>query len=74
MAADIAAGRVRADASAWFNRVVGDSTTDRRFDIRLLAFNVAAVDLPAAYVAGTQLAVQAASIQTVGQRRGNRRR
>ena len=40
--------------------------TDRRFDIRLLAFNVAAVDLPAAYVAGTQLAVQAASIQTVG--------
>ena len=66
LAADIAAGRVRADASAWFNRVVGDSTTDRRFDIRLLAFDVAAVDLPAAYVAGTQLAVQAASIQTVG--------
>ena len=66
LAADIAAGRVRADASAWFNRVVGDSTTDRRFDIRLLAFNVAAADLPAAYVAGTQLAVQAASIQTVG--------
>ena len=27
---------------------------------------MAAVDLPAAYVAGTQLAVQAASIQTVG--------
>lgn len=66
LAADIAAGRVRADASAWFNRVVGDTTTDRRFDIRLLAFNVAAADLPAAYVAGTQLAVQAASIQTTG--------
>jgi PKD repeat protein len=66
LAADIAAGRVRADASAWFNRVVGDLTTDRRFDIRLLAFNVAAADLPAAYVAGTQLAVQTASIQTIG--------
>ena len=66
LAADIAAGRVRADASAWFNRVVGDLTTDRRFDIRVLAFDAAAADLPAAYVAGAQLAVQAASIQTSG--------
>jgi hypothetical protein len=62
-AADIAAGRVLADASAWFNRVAGDaSTTDTRFDIRLLAFGGTAAALPAAYTAGSQFAVQAASI------------
>ncbi len=66
LAADIAAGRVRADASAWFNRVAGDASTDRRFDIRLLAFNGAAAGLLAAYNAGSQLAVQAASVQTAG--------
>ena len=64
--ADIDAGMVRADASAWFNRVIGDASTDRRFDIRVLAFNVAAADLPAAYVANAQLAVQASSILTAG--------
>lgn len=61
-AADIAAGRVRADASAWFNRVAGDPDTDRRFDIRLLAFSGSGAALPAAYSAGSQLAVQAGTI------------
>jgi hypothetical protein len=61
-AADIAAGRVRADASAWFNRVTGDASVDRRFDIRLLAFSGTSAALPAAYAAGSQLAVQTGSI------------
>jgi hypothetical protein len=66
LAADIGAGRVRADASAWFNRVAGDASTDRRFDSRLLAFSGIGAGLPAAYAAGSQLAVQVASIQSAG--------
>lgn len=57
-AALIAAGGVRADASAWFNRVQVDAATDRRFDLRLLAFDGNPAEVGARYVAGTWLAQQ----------------
>lgn len=66
-AADIAAGRVRADGSVWFNRVIGDASTDRRFDLRLIAFDGDAATVPARYAAGSWLAIQAASISTAGE-------
>jgi hypothetical protein len=58
----IAAGGVRADASAWFNRVQLDAATDRRFDLRLLAFDGNPADVGARYVAGTWLAQQTATV------------
>ncbi len=51
-------GGVRADASAWFNRVQVDAATDRRFDLRLLAFDGNPAEVGARYVAGTWLAQQ----------------
>jgi hypothetical protein len=54
LAEDIAAGRVRAEAS------------DRRFDLRLIAFDGEASTVAARYAASTWLAVQAASVSTAG--------
>ena len=58
----IAAGGVRVDASAWFNRVQIDATTDRRFDLRVLAFDGNPAEVEARYLAGTWLAQQTASV------------
>jgi hypothetical protein len=66
LATDIAAGRVRADGSVWFNRVLGDEATDRRFDLRLIAFDGEASTVPARYSTAAWLAVQATSVLTVG--------
>lgn len=65
---DIDAGRVRADASAWFNRVAGTAFTDRRFDIRLQAFSGDPSQLPASYVnpSGVRLAELTASLDSGG--------
>lgn len=66
--ADIDAGRVRADAGAWFNRVVGGASTDRRFDLRLHAYSGLPTQLPASYVnpAGVRLAERVASLDSIG--------
>ena len=66
VAEDIATGRVRADVAAWFNRVAGGELTDRRFDLRLLAFDGNPADLPARYAAGTWLAQQTGTVLTTG--------
>jgi hypothetical protein len=60
----IDSGRVRADASAWFSREVGDSATDTRFDVRLLAFAGTPSDFPASYAnpAGVKLLDLPASV------------
>lgn len=62
----IAAGRARADASVWFNRVVGTASTDRRFDLRILAFDGPASELPARFAANSWLAEQTTSVTTGG--------
>lgn len=62
----IAAGRARADASVWFNRVVGTASTDRRFDLRLLAFDGLTSELPNRFAAGSWLAQQTTSLTTGG--------
>lgn len=66
--ADIDATRVRADASAWFNRVIGNGFTDRRFDLRLHAFSGSPSQLPVSYVnpAGVRLAELTVSVDTTG--------
>ena len=58
----IAAGGVRAEAGAWFNRIVAGTTTDRRFDLRVLAFDGEPAEVAARYVAGTWLAQQTATV------------
>lgn len=65
-AADIAAGRVSARASAWFHSIVGTAATDRRFDIRLLAFDGPMADLPQRYAANTPLLLRDAVALTPG--------
>lgn len=65
LATDIAAGRVRADGSVWFNRVLGNEATDRRFDLRLIAFDGEASTVAARYSTSAWLAVQATSVLTV---------
>ena len=65
LATDIAAGRVRADGSVWFNRALGNEATDRRFDLRLIAFDGEASTVPARYSTSAWLAVQATSVFTV---------
>lgn len=67
LAADIAAGRVRADAGIWFNRALGTEATDRRFDLRIIAFDGEASTVPARYAASGWLAVQAVSVATAGE-------
>lgn len=65
-AAEIDAGAVVADGSAWFHRVVGGATTDRRFDLRVHAFDGAAADVPARYTSNSALALQSASVTIDG--------
>ncbi len=65
-AESIAAGQLRADAGVWFNRVVGDATTDRRFDLRLIAFSGTLSEMPTRYVAGTWLAQQTTTVTSSG--------
>lgn len=62
----IDAGGVSVDASAWFNRVTGGPNTDRRFDLRVLAFDTTDAGVPMRYQANGALAVQAASVNTTG--------
>lgn len=62
--AEIARGDVQADASAWFHRVAGGAGTDRRFDLRLLAFDGPIAEVPARYTANRALAVAAAVVDT----------
>jgi hypothetical protein len=54
--AAIAGGGVRVKSSAWFNRVAGDEFTDRRFDLRVMAFDGSPAELPARYDASAWLA------------------
>jgi len=49
LAANIDAGKVQVDASAWFNRVAGDAETDTRFDIRVLTYTGTPAGFPADY-------------------------
>ncbi|HRD98107.1 MAG TPA: hypothetical protein PLA97_17110 [Rubrivivax sp.] len=62
----IDAGGVRVDASAWFHRVTGGPNTDRRFDLRLLAFDTTDAGVPQRYQANAALAVGASSVDTTG--------
>lgn len=62
----IDAGGVSVDASAWFNRVTGGPNTDRRFDLRVLAFDTTDAGVPTRYQANSAMAVQAASVNTTG--------
>ena len=65
LATDIATGRVRADGSVWFNRALGNEATDRRFDLRLIAFDGEASTVAARYGTAAWLAVQATSALTI---------
>ncbi len=62
--AAVATGTARVDGSAWFNRVDAGAATDRRFDLRLLAFDVDPADVPARYAAGTWTAEAVASLDS----------
>jgi hypothetical protein len=62
----IDAGGVRVDASAWFNRVTGGPNTDRRFDLRVLAFDTTDAGVPMRYQANGALAVGATTVDTTG--------
>lgn len=70
-AAPIDAGKVRLDASIYFNRISGDGGTDQRFDMRILAFSGAPASFPASYpppagqIRGTQLASTGTTWQKV---------
>ena len=64
-ASAIAAGGVRAATGAWFNRVVGGELTDRRFDLRVMAFGGNPADLPARYAANSWLAEDTAPLISV---------
>ena len=61
----IAAGGVRATAGAWFNRVDGGDLTDRRFDLRVMAFDGNPADLPSRYSANSWLAEDTAPLISV---------
>ncbi|WP_341889829.1 hypothetical protein [Variovorax sp. YR752] len=65
--AQILAGRMQADASVWFHRVAGDASTDRRFDLRLLAFAGSPDELPARYAAADWLAERTTTLNTGGE-------
>ena len=58
----IAQGGVQASAGAWFNRIDAGELTDRRFDLRLLAFDGSPGDLLARYGSSTWLAEQTAAL------------
>lgn len=63
-AALIAAGGVRVEAGAWFNRVEGNATTDRRFDLRLTAFDGDPALVAGRFAAGAWLAQQMATLDS----------
>jgi len=52
----IATGGVRAQLSGWFNRVAAAELTDRRFDLRIMAFDGSPADLTSRYAASAWLA------------------
>ncbi|MBL0093697.1 MAG: hypothetical protein IPP50_15980 [Piscinibacter sp.] len=60
----IGGGTAQVDAAAWFNRIVVGTTTDRRFDLRLLAFDGNPADVGTRYAAGTWLAQQAVALDS----------
>lgn len=60
----IGGGTARVDGTAWFNRIVVGTTTDRRFDLRLLAFDGEPASVGARYAAGTWLAQQTATLDS----------
>lgn len=62
----IDAGGVRLDAGAWFHRVTGGANTDRRFDLRVLAFDTTDAGVPQRYQANAALAVGATTVDTTG--------
>jgi hypothetical protein len=64
-ASAIAAGGVHANAGVWFNRMVGDELTDRRFDLRVMAFDGNPADVPARYAASGWLAEDTAPLISV---------
>jgi hypothetical protein len=57
----VSTGAARAEASAWFARVAANETGDRRFDLRILAFDGSPADLPARYAASSWIAEQSTS-------------
>lgn len=63
-ASAIGGGSARVDGTAWFNRIVAGTATDRRFDLRLLAFDGNPADAGARYAAGTWLAQQTATLDS----------
>ncbi len=65
-AAEIAAGHVRATASIWCNRVAGDETTDRRFDLRVIAFGGSPATIAADYAASAWLDLGATTLSSAG--------
>ncbi len=65
--AQLLSGRMQADASVWFHRVVGDAATDRRFDLRVLAFAGSPDELPARYAAADWLAERTTTVNTGGE-------
>jgi hypothetical protein len=64
LAADIDAGRVRAEGQAWFYRAPNAETTDDRFDLRLGAFRGVPSEFPLSFAApsGVRLADEVSSV------------
>jgi len=58
----IAAGGVRASAGVWFNRIDAGEDTDRRFDLRVLAFDGNPSDLVTRYATSSWLAEETAPL------------
>lgn len=67
LTAQVLSGRLQADASVWFHRIAGDAGTDRRFDLRVLAFAGSPDELPARYAAGNWLAERTTTLITDGE-------
>jgi hypothetical protein len=65
--AQLLSGRMQADASVWFHRIAGNASTDRRFDLRVLAFAGSPVELPARYAAADWLAERTTTVNTGGE-------
>ncbi len=64
LAADIDAGRVRAEGQAWFYRALNAETTDDRFDLRLGAFRGVPSEFPVSFAvpSGVRLADEVSSV------------
>jgi hypothetical protein len=65
-ATEIAAGRAHAAGSIWVNRVTGDASTDRRFDLRVLSFGGSPEGMPAAYAASAWLDAAVVTLVSAG--------